>query len=52
MVLLQVLGEVLDTIGEQGNLALCRTRVSGALAVLAENLLFLCCVEIHCFESD
>ena len=49
VVLLQVLGEVLDTIGEQGNLALSRTRVGRALTILAKNLLLLCGVEIHSF---
>ena len=35
---LHVLSEVSDAIGEQCNLALCRTRVLGVLAILAENL--------------
>ena len=38
VVLLQVLGEVLNAIGEQGYLALNRTGVFGVLAVLTENL--------------
>ena len=41
VVLLQVLGEVLNTIGEEGNLALNGTGVLGVLAVLAEDLSLL-----------
>ena len=41
VVLLQVLGEVLNTIGEQGYLTLDRTRVLGVLAILGENLSLL-----------
>ena len=47
VVLLQVLGEVLDTIREQCNLALSATSVSGALAKLGEDLSLLVVVEIH-----
>lgn len=39
MVLFHVLSEVVDTISEEGNLALARTGVSGSTAILAENLL-------------
>ena len=38
LVLLQVLGEVLNAISEESNLALNRTCVLGVLALLAENL--------------
>ena len=41
VVLLQVLGEVLNTIGEQGYLALNRTCVLSVFAILAENLSLL-----------
>ena len=41
VVLLQVLGEVLNTIGEQGYLTLNRTGVLSVLAVLAEDLSLL-----------
>jgi hypothetical protein len=51
VVLLQVLSEVLDAIGEECNLALNRACVSGVLAVLAENLSLLFFVEIHCFDE-
>lgn len=44
VVLLQVLCEVLDTISEKCNLALCRTCVCCLLAILAENLSLLCVV--------
>ena len=47
VVLLQVLGEVLDTIREQCNLALSATSVCGALAKLGEDLSLLVVVEIH-----
>ncbi len=49
VVLLQVLCEVLDAEGEQGNLALSRTRVGSILAILSEDLLLLCLIEIHNF---
>ena len=38
----EMLGEVLDTIGEQGYLTFNRTRVLGVLAKLGENLHLLC----------
>ena len=38
---LQVLGEVVDTEGEQSDLALCRTGVLSVVAVLSEQLSFL-----------
>ena len=38
VILLQVLRQVLDAIGEQGNLSLGRTSVGSRLAILAENL--------------
>lgn len=38
VVSLHVLSEVSDAIGEQCNLALCRTRVLGVLAILTEDL--------------
>ena len=41
VVLLQVLGEVLNTIGEQCYLALNRTGVLSVLAILAEDLSLL-----------
>ena len=44
VVLLQVLGEVLNAISEQGYLALNRTGILGVLAVLAENLSLLCLI--------
>ena len=47
VVLLEVLGEVLDAIGEQRYLALARACVGGRLAILGEDLLLLCFVEIH-----
>ena len=40
-VLLHVLGQVLDAVAEQGNLALCTTSVSLTLTILAKNLFFL-----------
>ena len=42
VILLQVLSEVSDTIGEQSHLALNRTSVLGVLAILAEDLSLLC----------
>ena len=50
VVLLQMLGEVLDTIGEQCNLALCATSIGIALAKLIEDLFFLSVIEIHNFN--
>ena len=44
VVLLQVLGEVLNAIGEQGYLTLNRAGVFGVLAELAENLSLLCLI--------
>jgi len=44
VVLLQVLGQVLNTIGEQCYLALNRASVFGVLAILAENLNLLCLI--------
>ena len=41
VVLLQVLRQVLDAIGEQCNLALSRTGVGCRLAILLEDLFFL-----------
>ena len=41
VVLLQVLREVLDAIGEQGNLALSGTGIGGRLSVLLKNLFLL-----------
>ena len=40
-VLLHVLRQVLDAVGEQCNLALCAARIGSSLAKLAENLLLL-----------
>ena len=50
VVLLQVLGEVLDAVGEEGDLALCAAGVCGRLAVLCEDLSLFCFVEIHCLK--
>ena len=44
VVILQVLSEVLDAIGEQCHLALNRTGVLGVLAILVENLNLLCLI--------
>ena len=40
-VLLEVLGKVVDTEGEQGDLALCSTGVLGVVAILSKELSFL-----------
>jgi len=47
VVLLQVLREVLDTIGKQCNLALCAAGIGSTLAILVENLLLLGLIKIH-----
>lgn len=45
VVCLHMLCEVLDAVGEQRNLAFCRTGIfNTALAILVENLFFLCLV--------
>lgn len=48
VVLLHVLRKVLDTEGEECNLALCRAGVLGVFAILSEDLSFLFCGQIHC----
>ena len=47
VILLQVLRQVLDTIGEQCDLALCATSISSTLAKLSEDLYLLCLIEIY-----
>jgi len=42
VVCLHVLSEVLNTVGEECNLALARTSVSGRCAILGKNLCLLC----------
>ena len=43
LVLLQMLGEVCDTVGKQSNLTLCRAGVNIRLPVFCENLLLFVC---------
>ena len=46
-VLLQMFGQVVDTIGEKSDLPFGRTRVSSRCAVLSENFLFFFFGQIH-----
>ena len=41
VILLQVLSQVRDTVREEGDLCLCRTGISGCLAILTEDFLLL-----------
>ena len=44
---LEVLGEVIDTVGEEGNLSLGAAGILGILTVLCEDFFFLCRIQIH-----